>query len=236
MSRYPASLHSAFEKTASVLDFAYTVADRLYWLDDNYVQPFYSWAAPRLRKVAISGFYWALVTLIDVSLWLIDITLQFMARDARAIALHSFAQANAPLPEFPALCPAAVTLALPSMTPAPVFPSPVVQWLPTPEVLDDAAPVLALCPAVVPMAFSQFLAHDHSVRSWLDSALPLMLAPWVIEPEAVPVSLAVLPVVPSVTKAAPVVKRTRKPKNTEETAQDKKPRKRSPKTATATAQ
>jgi hypothetical protein len=39
MSRYLASLHSAFEKTASVLDFAYTVTERLYWLDDNYVQP-----------------------------------------------------------------------------------------------------------------------------------------------------------------------------------------------------
>jgi hypothetical protein len=45
MSHYPASPHSDFEKTASVLDFAYTVADRLYWLDDNYVQPF----SPGLR-------------------------------------------------------------------------------------------------------------------------------------------------------------------------------------------
>jgi hypothetical protein len=37
MSHHAATLQSAFDKTASVLDFAYTLADRLYWLDDNYV-------------------------------------------------------------------------------------------------------------------------------------------------------------------------------------------------------
>jgi hypothetical protein len=58
MSHHVATLQSAFDKTASVLDLAYTVADRIYWLDDNYVQPFYSWAAPRLRDVAISGLFW----------------------------------------------------------------------------------------------------------------------------------------------------------------------------------
>ena len=67
MSHYAATLQSAFDKTATVLDFAYTVADRLYWLDDKYVQPFYSWAAPRLHDVAISGIYWALITLIDIN-------------------------------------------------------------------------------------------------------------------------------------------------------------------------
>ncbi len=223
MSHHVATLQSAFDKTASVLDFAYTVADRLYWLDDNYVQPFYSWAAPRLRDVAISGLYWALVTLIDVSLWLINTNRQFMDRDAHAIALNAFAQAHAPLPEFPALSPAAVPLALPSM---------VLPMAPTPEALDDVAPVLALCPAVLPMAFSQFLQPDHSVRSWLTSALPLAIAPWVTEAQAVPV---VAPVVQSVTEAAPVVKKSRKPKTTEETTQDKTPRKRSSRTTTATA-
>jgi hypothetical protein len=94
MSHHTASLQSAFDKTASALDFAYTVADRLYWLDDNYAQPFYAWAAPRLREVAISGLYWALITLIDVSLWLIDTTRQFMARDANAIAIDAFAHAH----------------------------------------------------------------------------------------------------------------------------------------------
>jgi hypothetical protein len=232
MSHHVATLQSAFDKTATALDFAYTVADRLYWLDDNYVQPFFTWAAPRLRDVAISGFYWALVTLIDVSLWLMDTTLQFMARDAHAIALDAFAHAHAPLPELLALCPAAVPLSLPSMATAPVFPSPVLPMALTPEALDDAAPVLTLYPAVLPMTFSSFVLDD-SLQRWLTAALPLVLAPWVTEAEAVPVSLAILPVVPSVTKAAPVVKRTRKPKNTEETAQDKTPRKRSQMTATA---
>jgi hypothetical protein len=82
------------------------------------------------------------------------------------------------------------------------------------------------------MAFSQFLAHDDSIRSWLTAALPLVIAPWVNEAEAVPVSPVILPVVVEVTEAAPVVKKTRKPKATEVTAQDKTPRKRSPKTAT----
>jgi hypothetical protein len=40
MSHHTANLQSAFDKTASVLDFAYTEADRLYWLYDNYVRFF----------------------------------------------------------------------------------------------------------------------------------------------------------------------------------------------------
>ncbi len=229
MSHHIATLQSAFDKTASVLDFAYTVADRLYWLDDNYVQPFYSWAAPQLRDVAIRGLYWALVTLIDVTLWLIDTNRQFMARDAQAIALDAFAKAHEPLPEFPALCPAPVALALPSTAPAPVFPSPVVQWVSVPEALNDTAPMLALCPTVVPMVFSSFVS-DHSVQRWLTSALPLVLASWVTESLAIPVSPAV----------APVVKKARKSKatdtKTEKPLTDKTPRKRSPKTTTAAAQ
>ena len=225
MSHHTATLQSAFDKTASVLDFAYTVADRLYWLDDNYVQPFYSRAAPRLREAAISGLYWALVTLIDVSLWLMNTTRQFMARDANAIALDAFAQAHAPLPEFLALCPVAVPLALPSMAPAPVFPSPVVQWVSVPEALNDTAPMLALCPTVVPMAFSQFLKPDHSIRGWLTSALPLVLAPGASESLTVPVSPAVDPVVQKVRKSA-------KASGDKETP-NKTPRKRSPKTTAA---
>ncbi len=122
--------------------------------------------------------------------------------------------------EFPALCPADAPLMLPSMAHAP-------------EVLDDVAPVLALCPSVVPLEFSLFLNTDHSVRSWLISALPLALAPFFAQALAVPVSPVLAPVVPSVTEAAPVVKKTRKPKSTKEKAQDETPRKRSPKTAAA---
>jgi hypothetical protein len=58
MSHHAATLQYTFEKTASALDLAYTAIDRLYWLDDNYVQPnpFYSWAAPRRR-----GYQWHLL-------------------------------------------------------------------------------------------------------------------------------------------------------------------------------
>jgi hypothetical protein len=122
------------------------------------------------------------------------------------------------------------------MAPAPVFPYPVVQWVSASEALNDTAPALTLCPSVVPMAFSQFLNPDHSIRSWLTSALPLVLAPWVTEALAVPVSPVLAPVLAEVTEAAPVVKKTRKSKATEGTAQDKTPRKRSPKTTTAAAQ
>jgi hypothetical protein len=235
MSHHCATLQSAFDKTASALDFAYALAERIYWLDDNYVQPFYAWAAPRLRDVAISALYWALVTLIDITLWLLDTTRQFFARDAQAIALVAFAYAHEPLSHFLALPPSPVALALPSMAHAP-FPSPVVQWVSVPEALNDMAPVLALCPTVVPLPLTQFLNPNDSIQHWLTSALPLVLAPFFAQALAVPVSPVLAPVVPSVTEAAPVVKKTRKPKSTKEKAQDETPRKRSPKTATATAQ
>jgi hypothetical protein len=192
------------------------VADRLYWLDDNYVRPSYSWAAPRLHDVAISGFYWALVILIDITLWLTDTTRQFMARDAHAIALDAFAQAHAPLPEFPALPPAAVQLALPSM---------MLPMAPVPETLaitSNIAPVLALCSTVLPMPFSSFVPDDSGQR-WLTSAQPLVVAPWVAE--AVPVSPAVIPVVQKIRQSTKATGTKKAP--------DKTPRKRSPKTATA---
>jgi hypothetical protein len=177
-----------------------------------------------MSSTIIHNRYRALVTL-----WLIDTTRQFMARDAHAIALDAFAHAHAPLPEFPALPPAALPLALPSMASTPVFPSPVVQWVSIPEALDDVAPVLTLYPAVVPMALSSFVPDD-SVQRWPTSALPLVLAPWVTEALTVPVSPTVAPVVAEVFEAAPVVKKSRKPKATKVTAQKKTPRKRSPKT------
>jgi hypothetical protein len=51
MSHHTATLQSAFDKTASALDFAYTVTDRLYWLDDNYVQPPFT---PGLRRAFVT--------------------------------------------------------------------------------------------------------------------------------------------------------------------------------------
>jgi hypothetical protein len=78
------------------------------------VQPFYAWAAPRLRDVAINGLFWGLIALIDIARWLANTTRQFMARDAQAITFSAFAQAHEPLPEFPALAPAAIPLEPPS--------------------------------------------------------------------------------------------------------------------------
>jgi hypothetical protein len=117
MSHHVSALQSTFDKAFVAYDIVKAIADRLYWLDDNYVQPFYSWAVPQLRKAFVNGLCWTIAALIDVSLWLLDTTLQFMARDAQLIALNAFALAHEPLPDFPALAPATVRLALPYALP-----------------------------------------------------------------------------------------------------------------------
>jgi hypothetical protein len=91
--------------------------------------------------------------------------------------------------------------------------------------------LLALYPTVVPIAFSQFLNPDHSVRSWL-TAMNRMIAPWVTEALAVPVNPVVAPVV---TEAAPVLKKARKSTKAADTKNsvENTPRKRSPKTKAA---
>jgi hypothetical protein len=83
------------------------------------------------------------------------------------------------------------------------------------------------------MPFSSFVPDD-SVSHWLTAALPLALAQYLVEAVAVPVSPAIIPVLPSFTEAAPVVKKTRK--STKASGKTKIPRKRSPKTATTAAQ
>jgi hypothetical protein len=55
MSHTATRFQSVFDKAATANDFVNAMADRIYWLDDIYVQPFYAWAAPRLRDVAFSG-------------------------------------------------------------------------------------------------------------------------------------------------------------------------------------
>jgi hypothetical protein len=140
------------------------------------------------------------------------------------IALHSFAHAHAPLPEFLALAPAPVPLALPSMAPAPVFPYPVVQWGSVAEVLDDTAPVLALCPSVLAMPFSVFIP-DVSVHHWLSATLPLVAAPGASESLIIPVSPVVTPVA---TKTRQSTKTSANRKAT-----DKTPPKRATETAAA---
>jgi hypothetical protein len=227
MSHHTATLQST---SATVFKIVCTIADRLYWLDDNYIQPFYTWAAPHLRKVAISGLYWGLVALIDIALWLTNTTLQFMARDGEAIALSAFAQAHDPLPEFPALSPATVPLAL--LFALPMDPAPDIA---TDEEVDR---VIIIYPTVVPNAFSQFLTPGDSVRRWLTAALPLVPSLTLVE---APVTEAV-PVLPSVAEAATVTTtpapQPRKAKDNVAGKTDaaKTPRKRSPKTKkTATA-
>jgi hypothetical protein len=100
MSHHAATFQSVFDKTATAYDVFCAVFDRIYWLDDTYIQPFYAWAAPRLRDVAINGLFWGLKALIDVALWLADTTRQFMARDAQVIAFFAFTQVYEQLGDF----------------------------------------------------------------------------------------------------------------------------------------
>ncbi|MCG9890839.1 MAG: hypothetical protein MH252_07175 [Thermosynechococcaceae cyanobacterium MS004] len=76
-------------------------------------------------------------------------------------SLSTLAHAHESLPEFPTLCPDAVPLALTSMAS---------------KALDDAARVLALCPSVLPMAFSQVLEPDRSIPSSLIDALLMAIS------------------------------------------------------------
>jgi hypothetical protein len=173
MSHSAATFHSVFDKAVTAYDFVCAMADRIYWLDDTYVQPFYAWAAPRLRDIAISGLLWWLIVLIDIALWLANTTRQFIARDAQAITLSAFAQAHEPLPEFPAQAPATVPLALLSGVGLllPIDSAPGLDLV----VSDGSAPVLALCSARVPMFLRSSINPDDSVRRWLAAALPLVL-------------------------------------------------------------
>jgi hypothetical protein len=201
MSHHAATFQSVFDKTVTAYDFVCAMADRIYWLDDTYVQPFYVWAVPRLRDMAISGLFWGLVALIDVALWLAATTRQFMARE--------------PLPEFSALAPAAVPLALPSMVGLLIASAPGLDLV----VSDGAASVLALCPARVSMSLRSSINPDESVRRWLAAALSLVL--------------------PCVVEATPVVVLNKTPRKAKATAHKtdaaKTPGKRSHKAKMATA-
>ncbi len=118
------------------------------------------------------------------------------------------------------------------MVTATVLPSPVVQGESVPEGLDDGTPVLALCPATMLRAFCSLLPDD-SVSRWLTAALPLAITTGASE--SLPVCPAVAPVLAEVSEAAPVLKKARQSvKASGRTAKDKTPRKRSPKTITAT--
>jgi hypothetical protein len=150
MSHHTATVQVWVEKTAITYDAA---LDYLYRIDDTYVQPFYVWVAPQLRDAAISGFYWSTIALVEIALWMIEFTEQFMARDAEAIAYLAFAQAHEPLPERLALCPARVPLALPKA----------VDIASEISLVVSIAPVqLALCPATMPLSIGSIFGSNVS--------------------------------------------------------------------------
>jgi hypothetical protein len=170
MSRHTTTVQIYFEKAATTYNAVRPIIDRIYWIDETYVQPFYAWAAPRLQDAALSGLCWALIALFEIAHWLIDTTQRFMDIDARAIAYCSFAQKHDPLPELLALCPAFGPLALPAtvnqgLTVLSIFTGEF--WAATVDVTPEITLVefdapgpfpLALCPAIVPLSMHSAFA------------------------------------------------------------------------------
>jgi hypothetical protein len=74
MSHHVTTVQICFEKVATTYNAALTITDRIYQIDEIYVQPFYRWIAPRLRDAALSGLCWALIALFDIAHWLNDVT------------------------------------------------------------------------------------------------------------------------------------------------------------------
>jgi hypothetical protein len=170
------SVQICFEKAATTYNAALTITDRIYQIDETYVQPFYRWIAPRLQDAALSGLCWALIALFDIAHWLNDVTQHYMTINAHAIALYTFAQDHDPLPELPALCPATVTLALPAtniqgLTVLPFcaeeFWAATVDVIPEVTLISATPAPLALCPATVPLSL-------HSTSKYVDLGYTLL--------------------------------------------------------------
>jgi hypothetical protein len=68
MSHHTATVQIFFEKVATTYDAVLLIIDRIYWIDETYVQHFYVWIAPRLQDACMSGLYWALVALFETAL------------------------------------------------------------------------------------------------------------------------------------------------------------------------
>jgi hypothetical protein len=64
MSRHTATVQICFEKAATTYHTVLPIINRIYWIDETYVQPFYAWIAPRLQDAFMSGLCWALIALI----------------------------------------------------------------------------------------------------------------------------------------------------------------------------
>jgi hypothetical protein len=78
MSRHNATVQICFEKAANTYNTVLPIIDRIYWIDETYVQPFYAWIAPRLQDALMSGLCWALIALFDIARWLNDVTQHYM--------------------------------------------------------------------------------------------------------------------------------------------------------------
>jgi hypothetical protein len=108
MSHHTATLQATSQTIATLHNASLAITDLLYWIDDEYYQPFIKWVAPRLQDAAVSALVWTVISIIKFCLWLMATIERCAATDAIAIALMAWAQAYAPAPEVLALAPAAV--------------------------------------------------------------------------------------------------------------------------------
>jgi hypothetical protein len=108
MSHHTATLQNTCQTLTTLYNASLAISDLLYWVDDEYFQPFVKWAAPRLQDAAVTALVWTVVFVIRFCLWLMDTIEQWAATDAIAIALMAWAQAYAPAEDVLALAPAAV--------------------------------------------------------------------------------------------------------------------------------
>ena len=106
MSHHTATVQLCFEKASTTYDAALAINDRLYQIDEIYVQPFYRWIAPRLQDAVRQVIGWTVFAIANLCLWLLDTIERCADTDNQAIATFAWAWANAPAPEVLALAPA----------------------------------------------------------------------------------------------------------------------------------
>lgn len=54
MSHHTTTLQSSCLTIATLYDASLAITDLIYWVDDEYFQPFVKWATPRLQDAAVS--------------------------------------------------------------------------------------------------------------------------------------------------------------------------------------
>jgi hypothetical protein len=107
MSHHTATLERTSQTITTLCDASLAISDLLYWVDDEYFQPFVKWAAPRLQDAAVTALVWTVVFVIRFCLWLMETIEQWAATDAIAIDMSAWAQAYAPAEDVLAIAPAA---------------------------------------------------------------------------------------------------------------------------------